>query len=197
MINSLNWRSFARYTVSLNNPPNDYKRVCELYAKTGAFVKASEIPRLSAKHKGRDYIGFIDIFDITKLDISLIDPLTDNFRDASEAELNLIKSKRRTDLKPKTVETVYGILEPTHNKKAPSQLFTNQFKLIGTGAKGPISRGAVCDPKPATEIKKYLLMPPLNIVPPEEDNKNTLCFKLAIELMKHNLMFLYPEYKPK
>ena len=197
MINSLNWRSFARYVVSLNNPSNEYKRVCELYAKTGAFVRASEIPRLSAKHKGRDYIGFIDIFDTTKLDVSLIDPLTDNFRDASEAELTLLKSKRRADLKPKTVETVHGILEPTHNKKAPAQLFTNQFKLIGTGAKGPISRGAVCDPKPASEIKKYLLTPPLNIVPPEEDNKNTLCFKLAIELMKHNLMFIYPEYKPK
>ena len=197
MVDSLNWRSFARYIVSLNNPSIKYKRVSELYAKIGAFVRASEIPRLSAKHKGREYIGFIDIFDTTKLDISLIDPLTDIFRDASESELTLIKSKRRADLKPKTVETVHGILEPTHNKKAPAQLFTNQFKLIGTGAKGPISRGAVCDPKPASEIKKYLLTPPLNIVPPEEDNKNTLCFKLAIALMKHDLMFIYPEYKPK
>lgn len=196
LIDSLNWRTFARYLVSFNNPSNDYIRVCELYAKSGALIKASEIPRLSAKHKGRNYIGFIDIFDTTKLDISLVDPLTDTFRDASDAEIKLIKSKRREDLKPKTVDSIYGILEPTHNKKAPTQLFTNQFKLIGTGAKGPISRGAVCEPKPALEIRKYLTTAPLNLVPPEEDNKNTLCLKLAIELMKNKLMFIYPEYKP-
>jgi len=196
LIDSLSWRTFARYLVSFNNPSADYVRVCELYAKTGAFIKSSEIPRLSAKHKGRNYIGFIDIFDTTKLDISLIDPITDSFRDASDAEINLIKSKRRDDVKPKTVDTIYGILEPTHNKKAPAQLFTNQFKLIGTGAKGPISRGAVCEPKPASEIRKYLTTAPLSLVPPEEDNKNTLCLKLAIELMKNKLMFIYPEYKP-
>ena len=196
LIDSLNWRIFARYLVSFNNPSADYIRVCELYAKTGAFIKSSEIPRLSAKHKGRNYIGFVDIFDTTKLDISLIDPLTDTFRDASDVEIKLIKNKRREDLKPKTVDSIYGILEPTHNKKAPAQLFTNQFKLIGTGAKGPISRGAVCEPKPALEIRKYLTTAPLNLNPPEEDNKNILCLKLAIELMKHKLMFIYPEYKP-
>lgn len=196
-VNSLNWRTVAKYIVSLNNPSAQYAKVAELYAKTGAFIKATEIPRLSAAHKGRLYIGYIDIFDTNDLDIHVIDPLTDTFRNATDAEVNLIKSKRREDQKPKTVETVYGILEPTHNKKAPAQLFTNQFKLIGTGTPGPISRGAVCDPKPATEIRKYLAAPPLNLVESDSSNKNTLCLKLAIELMKHDLLYIYPIYKPK
>ena len=132
-----------------------------------------------------------------QFDVNIIDPNTDTFRDATEAEVTLIKNKRREDAKPKVVTTIYGILEPTHNKKTADQLFTNQFKLIGTGAKGPVTRGAVCDHKPATEIDKYLNEPPLHMVLPENTNKNIRCLTLAIELMKHDLLYMYPVYKPK
>ena len=197
MVHSLNWRNVAKYIVSLSNLSESYLRVAELYAKSGAFIKASEIPRLSAAHKGRLYIGFVDIFNMDQFDVNIIDPNTDTFRDATEAEVTLIKNKRREDAKPKVVTTIYGILEPTHNKKTADQLFTNQFKLIGTGAKGPVTRGAVCDHKPATEIDKYLNEPPLHMVLPENTNKNIRCLTLAIELMKHDLLYMYPVYKPK
>jgi len=196
MVDSLNWRSVARFLISMNNPSEMYIRICELYSLTGALIKEKEIPRLSAKNKGRMYIGFIDIFDTIQLDIVLIDPLTNAFRDATDAEKNLITSKRKHYPRPTTVNSIYGIIEPTHNKKAPAQLFTNQFKLIGTGAKGPVTRGAICDSKPRTEIEKYLVTSPLNVVPPPEINKVDVCKTLVIELMKHDLMFMYPEYKP-
>jgi hypothetical protein len=191
--NSLNWEKLAEYIISLSNPPENFKLVAEIYAKTGAFIKATEIS-LIAKDKGRDYVGFVNIF-ATNFNVTIYEPQTGNFRDANQKELDSIKSKRKTDMKPEKVNTVYGILEPIHNKKDPAQLFTNQFKLIGNGTPGPVSKGAVCEPKSATEIKKYLnyVTPLLSV---DGANKNALCIRLAIELMKKKWLFIYPEYKP-
>jgi hypothetical protein len=196
-INSACWDSLARYMITNVTPTIDTNApvasVATLFAMTGALLYASELPRIASS--GHRYIGYFDIFDIKKLTVMLYSVSNGTFREATDAELTVIKSSRTNVPKPKVVDTLYGIVEPTQFKKLPNDPLYNQLKLIGTDPKVTSTKGAACNTKTKTEIESYLK----TIDPAAKTTdkvKEQLCFSLAIELLKKNRLFTYPEWKP-
>jgi hypothetical protein len=192
-VNSACWQPLASTLVgTATGERADIDAVAELFWRTGALVAATELPRISvANHK---YVGYVDIFDVNKFVVVLRDGAT--FREASDAEISTIKNKRVAQPRPKSSTQLFGLMEPTIFKKQPNEPITNQLKLIGTDPKTPITKGAACNTKTKGEIEGFLKAVGVDTNSYDAKIKEQMCFTLAIELLKQNRMFMYPEWKP-
>jgi hypothetical protein len=189
VIDSICWHSFGKALVEKSGLTADEERVATYFFTTGALIAATEMPRLTGKN--RKYIGYVDIFDTRGFKVMLYD--ASRWREASELETTSIKNQRVHIKKPSNPTSLVGIMEPTNVKKDPSQPYRNQLKLLGTGPKGAITKGAVCTTKTSETLKTYLTE--LNVESAKNNTKDQLCFTLALELLKNDRLFMYPEYK--
>jgi hypothetical protein len=206
IVDSACWRSFATQLVARSASFSEAEaKVAMCFAHTGALVAEDELPvgRLTGLNAGRKFAGFVDIFSTSKTDtfeVSIYDAETFQIRSATDTEVASIKAKRDHTPKPqpRSVNMLSGILEPTNVKKDPTQPYRNVFKVLGANPKKNASAattGAVCDKKTKEDLTEYLKQ--VGVTETAHKNREQLCFTLAIELLKNDNLFVYPEWKPK
>lgn len=193
-INSQCWSAFAKKIIGYgqNIPENILKHV-QLLADEGAFVTATEIPRYRNPTKN-PYIGFVDIFDTSNsFKVTLYDHDRSMFREATDVEVNSIKSAR-IDESPKNKDVVFAIMEPHLYKKKFDVPVTNEIKVFIPRVTGTSQKGIVCE-----SMKKNDTLGFLNQlgVTSASGTKEQVCFTFAVELLKQKRLHFLPHLKPK
>ena len=182
------WPQLAKRCIETRSPLID--RFAGYLARTGALISKSELPKIV--YEG-NYIGYINIFNTTQLQIALYDPKTKTYRDPTDIELRQIKSNRTEFQKP--TQKVYGILMPRGNKKNANEPMRNELKIVSTGPNA--GKGAECSTKKWNEINELLELFDIKIDKKESVIKSSICFTLGVEMFRKGALLLYPEWKPK
>ena len=205
-INSACWSLIAKHIIEVHN--DNTVLVGNVYAKRGALITVQDmsgLPQYLAANRAKlgssQFVGYFDIFNTKALKGTLWD--NNGFRECTANELELIKGKRTKFPRPLASVTMelFGILDPYAFRKLPNAPMTNLFKLVGTDPtkvnKDNKGNGAECKTKTRPDIESYLTRIGVAEEQNKGKNKEQLCSTLAIELIKINRMFTYPEYIPK
>lgn len=182
------WPQLAKRCIETRSPLID--RFAGYLARTGALISKTELPKIV--YEG-NYIGYVNIFNTTQLQIALYDPKTKTYRDPTDAEIRQIKTNRTEYQKP--TQKIYGILMPRGNKKNPNEPMRNELKIVSVGPNA--GKGAECSTKKWNEINELLELFEIKINKKESIIKSSICFTLGVEMFRKGALLLYPEWKPK
>jgi superfamily II DNA or RNA helicase len=182
------WPQLAKRCIETRTPIID--RFAGYLAKTGALISKAELPKIIYEGK---YVGYVNIFNTTQLQITLYDPKTKAYRDPTDLEMRQITAGR-TEFEKSTQKT-YGMLMPRKNKKNPNEPMRNELKIVSPGPNA--GKGAECSTKKWNEIRELLDIFEIKLKKDENVIKSSICFTLGVEMFRKGALLLYPEWKPK
>lgn len=193
-LDSVCWSTFARKIIGYNeNIPLDIARHVELLFEEGAFVATRELPRHRNPSRA-PYIGYVDIFDTDKFAVVLYDYERGQFRDATDAETDIIKRSRREQTRP-SAEQVFATIEPHKYTKQRDLPMNNEVKLWLPGPTGRARKGVVCESLRKNDTLRFLQELNANVVVTSV-TKEQVCFSLAVELLQKGRLLFLPNFKP-
>jgi len=159
------------------------------FYKEGVLISSKEIQGVSADK----YVGFVNIFN------EVFEPLlynpNGNHKNLTIKQLDQLKKNRRLVQKPldlKNEKLPFGMVLPKFVDKDKSNKI-NVFKILTAGVLAGEKTGMVCQSfkkEQHSQIFKDLGLKD------EKNNKDSYCFKIAVDLLKKNRMLILPEYKP-
>lgn len=188
------WTKLAYKIIetSSENKPAWINRLSELLYREGALIHHSEYPSVVTN---REYIGYYDFFQ--KESQLYILGANNKLREASEAEIRVIESKRKKFILPEKgtkSEEYIGIYTPY---KAPRDINTGLvFKILKKDMKVRATNpGTVCSSFEMVDLRE--IWKSLQIKKQFPDTKADVCnVALPSVMLQKQKLFLPPLYKP-
>ena len=159
------------------------------FLKEGVLISLKEIQGVV----GKKYAGFINIFN-EGFEPLLYNP-DGNHRNLTIKQLEQLKKNRKLIQKPldlKKEKLPFGMILPKFLDKEKTNKM-NVFKILTAGVLAGEKTGMVCQSfkkEQHSQLFKDLGMKD------EKNNKESYCFKIAVDLYKRERMLILPEYKP-
>lgn len=193
-LDSVCWKQFAEKIIQTpTSETGSIQKALGILEKEGAFIMKNEI----LSNTPSKYSGYVNLFsDEDKFDALIWDE--DTYREVTVSEMARIKSMRKhvpyTNPIKISITNTIGMMQRYRSSKEPTTPYRFQFKLGLNNEKGKRS-GVVCEtglkkPQIEEEVIKYTKTQ-------SKANVSQLCFKLMIELLKDNKLWLPPIYKMK
>lgn len=190
VIDSSCWDAFAKKIIGYEmDIPNSILGHVKLLHNEGAFVATKELPR-HKNPRNVPFIGYVNLFDASKLSVVLYDFERHMFRDATDGEVEMLKRNRREVRKPEDNDNLYATVEPHKHSKKQGMASHNEVKLWLPGPTGRSRKGVVCESLKKNDTLQYIPGIDTNLT------KEQVCFSLALDLLKKKRLFFLPIFKP-